>query len=162
MTFIYQPTCNICGLTSGYQGEDIKSIVPGKASAKLDLRLVPNRTPDLTLDLLRRHLDRRGYSDIQLKPDVWLRPSRSPIAHPFIQTAIATAEQVYGQPPVVYPNHGGSGPMSTLCDDLFMPGITVGVGYHGMNMHAPNENIRLEDYFRGVEYVVNFIEAWAK
>jgi len=42
-----------------------------------------------------------------------------------------------------------------------MPGVSTGVGYHGVNMHAPNENIRLEDYFRGIEFVVGFIRRWA-
>jgi acetylornithine deacetylase/succinyl-diaminopimelate desuccinylase-like protein len=161
VNFVYKPTCNICGLTSGYQGEGVKTIVPSQASAKLDLRLVPDLQPELVLDLLRQHLDRRGYGDIRIKPDVSLKPSRSPVDHPFIQTAISVADRVYGQPPVVYPNHGGSGPMSTLCDDMGMPGITAGVGYHGMNLHAPNENIRLTDYWRGIAYVATFIQAWA-
>lgn len=162
VNFIYKPTCNICGLTSGYQGEGVKSIVPSRASAKLDLRLVPDLTPNLTLDLLRQHLDRRGYSDIRIEPEVSLNPSRSRLDSPFVQAAIAVAHEVYGRPPVIYPNHGGSGPMSILCDDLGMPGVTVGVGYHGMNMHAPNENIRLTDYWQGIEYVVEFIRAWGQ
>jgi acetylornithine deacetylase/succinyl-diaminopimelate desuccinylase-like protein len=162
VNFIYQPTCNICGLTSGYQGKGVKSIVPSRASVKLDLRLVPDLTPELILDLLRQHLDRRGYTDIDIHPDLSLRASRSSIEHPFVQTAIQVAEEVYGEPPAVYPNHGGSGPMSVLCDDLGMPGISAGVGYDGMNMHAPNENIRLVDYFQGIEYVVALIKAWAQ
>jgi len=107
VNFIYQPTCNICGLTSGYQGDGVKSIVPSRRGPSSDLRLVPDLSPELVLDLLRRHLDRRGYDDIRIIPDLSLRASRSPIDHPFLQAAIEVAEQVYGQPPIVYPNHGG-------------------------------------------------------
>lgn len=61
---VFEPTCTICGLTSGYQGPGSKTVLPAKASAKVDFRLVPDQTPEEILRLLRAHLDAEGFSDI--------------------------------------------------------------------------------------------------
>jgi acetylornithine deacetylase/succinyl-diaminopimelate desuccinylase-like protein len=64
---VFEPTCTICGLTSGYQGEGSKTVLPSRASAKVDFRLVPNQTPEKVLKSLRTHLDQEGFSDVQIK-----------------------------------------------------------------------------------------------
>ena len=64
---IFEPTCTICGLTSGYQGPGSKTVLPAKASAKVDFRLVPDQTPKQVLQQLRDHLDREGYPDVAIK-----------------------------------------------------------------------------------------------
>jgi acetylornithine deacetylase/succinyl-diaminopimelate desuccinylase-like protein len=58
---VFQPTCTICGLTSGYQGPGSKTVLPAKASAKVDFRLVPDQTPPQVLKQLRAHLDAEGF-----------------------------------------------------------------------------------------------------
>src|SRR4030043_2176582 len=63
----FEPTCTICGLTSGYQGKGSKTVLPARASAKVDFRLVPDQTPEKVLQLLRAHLDNEGFSDIHIK-----------------------------------------------------------------------------------------------
>src|SRR5690606_23881767 len=57
---IFKPTCNICGITTGYQGPGSKTVLPAKASAKLDFRLVPGQDPEAIIKLLRAHLDEQG------------------------------------------------------------------------------------------------------
>ncbi len=64
---VFEPTCTICGLTSGYQGEGSKTVLPSRASAKVDFRLVPDQTPDQVLKSLRTHLDKVGFPDVQIK-----------------------------------------------------------------------------------------------
>lgn len=159
--FLYAPTCNICGLYSGFIEEGQKTVLPNYAMAKLDFRLVPDLRPALVLDLLRQHLDRRGFSDVEIVPMSAMEAARSDPEAPIVQAAIAVARQVYGHEPVVYPSHGGSGPMYPLVQGLGMDGITVGVGYAGMGMHAPNENIRLDDYFRHIEFLVELFHRFA-
>ena len=60
----HEPTCTICGLTSGYQGEGSKTVQPARASAKVDFRLVPDQIPEEIFELLRAHLDRNGFEDV--------------------------------------------------------------------------------------------------
>ncbi|GAF75936.1 unnamed protein product, partial [marine sediment metagenome] len=61
---VFEPTCTICGLTSGYQGPGSKTVLPARASAKVDFRLVPDQHPLEILDQLRKHLDNQGFDDV--------------------------------------------------------------------------------------------------
>jgi acetylornithine deacetylase/succinyl-diaminopimelate desuccinylase-like protein len=117
---------------------------------------VPDLTPEAVVGLLRRHLDRRGFQDVEIVSWDGMVAARSDVRAPVVQAVIAAAQQVYDQEPVVHPSHGGSGPMHALVQALGMDGIMVGVGYSGEHMHAPNENIRLDDYFRHIEFLVEF------
>ncbi len=159
--FLYAPTCTICGLLSGFTGEGSKTVLPAKAMAKLDFRLVPDLTPRLLLDLLRSHLDRRGYTDIEIVPLSATETARSNPAAPIVGAVSAAARAVYGHEPVVYPSHGGSGPMYPLTQGLGVDAVTVGVGYSGANIHAPNENIRLDDYFNHILFLVELFRRFA-
>ena len=160
--FITAPTCTICGLRSGFIDEGEKTVLPSAAMVKLDFRLVPELTPELAASLLRAHLDRRGYSDIEIHPSAGMVSARSDVNAPLVQTAITAACVVYGHEPVVYPSHGGSGPMHALVQGVGTPaGLIAGVCHPGMRMHAPNENIRLDDYFRHIEFLVEFMRRFA-
>ena len=160
--FETQPTCTICGLRSGYIEDGEKTVLPSRATVKLDLRLVPDLTPELALELLRAHLDRRGYDDVEIVPCASSPAARSDSTAPVVVAAAAAARAVYGHEPVVYPTHGGSGPMYPLVQGLGISGgVMVGVGYAGMGMHAPNENIRLADYFQHIEFLVEFMRLFA-
>ncbi len=160
--FQTQPTCTICGLRSGHTGEGDKTVLPNSAMAKLDFRLVPDLTPELALELLRDHLDRHGYHDVEIVPFASIPAARSDLSARVVSVAAAAASAVYGREPVVYPTHGGSGPMYPLVQGLGIPGgVMVGVGYADMRLHAPNENIRLADYFHHIEFLVEFMRLFA-
>ncbi|MBC8249172.1 MAG: M20/M25/M40 family metallo-hydrolase [Anaerolineales bacterium] len=154
---LYEPTCTICGFRSGYIEEGSKTVLPSTATAKLDFRLVPNLTPELVGQLLRQHLDRRGFEDIEIAFGVGEHSARAPLDAPIVQAAISAAEAVYSQPPVIYPTMAGSGPMYPLSEALGIPAVLAGIGYPGANVHAPNENIRLADYFEGIKFVGELI-----
>ena len=154
---LYEPTCTICGLESGYTGEGSKTVLPNTAMAKVDLRLVHNLTPDLAHDLLRRHLDRRGFDDIEIVPLGGEHPSQTDPDAPVVHAAVAALRATYGQAPVVWPTSAGSGPMYPLCEGLGIPAVSFGVGYSGSNGHAPNENIRIQDYIEGIKCMGEFI-----
>lgn len=160
--FLTAPTCTICGLRSGFIDEGEKTVLPSAALVKLDFRLVPDLTPELVTRLLREHLDRRGFTDVEIKSFVGMVGARSDVNAAVVQAAIAAARTVYRHEPVVYPSHGGSGPLYNLVQGVGTPGaIIAGVGYPGMRMHAPNENIRLDDYFRHIEFLVEFMRRFA-
>jgi len=158
---LYEPTCTICGMRSGYIEEGTKTVLPNTAMVKLDLRLVPNLTPELALALLRKHLDRRGFTDIEVIPFAGERPARSPADAPIVLAAIEAAEAVYGESPVVYPLMPASGPIYPLSEGLGIPAVLAGIGYPGDNAHAPNENIRIADYMEGIRFVGELIRRFS-
>ena len=159
--FLYAPTCTICGLRSGFIDEGMKTVLPATATAKLDFRLTPDLTPQLTLDLLRGHLDRRGFTDVEIVPMSAMSVARADPAAAIVSAVAAAAHAVYGHEPVVYPSHCGSGPMYPLTQGLGVDAVTVGVGYSGANIHAPNENIRLDDYFQHILFLVELFRRFA-
>jgi acetylornithine deacetylase/succinyl-diaminopimelate desuccinylase-like protein len=155
----FQPTCTICGLKSGYQGEGSKTVLPNAASAKVDFRLVPDLTPDLVTELLRAHLDRRGFQDVQIASLHGTMPARSPLDALVVEAGKAAARATYGADPVIYPTSPGSGPLHTLCPQT--PTVMAGVGNANSRLHAPNENIWLQDYFEGIRFVGELIRRFA-
>jgi acetylornithine deacetylase/succinyl-diaminopimelate desuccinylase-like protein len=107
---VFEPTCTICGLSSGYQGEGSKTVLPARASAKVDFRLVPNQKPEDVLINLRKHLDIEGFDDIEIIYLGGEPPARTDPDDPFVNLVIETAEPVYNHPMQIKPLIGGSGP----------------------------------------------------
>ncbi|HYR92982.1 MAG TPA: M20/M25/M40 family metallo-hydrolase [Methylomirabilota bacterium] len=157
----FEPTCTICGLTSGYSGPGSKTVLPAVASAKLDFRLVPDLEPELVGRLLRAHLDRRGFTDIEITPFHGERPSRWAADTDVARAAVAACMDAYATEPVVYPLMVGSGPMSQVCDQLKIPVVGFGAGNASSANHAPNENIAVTDYVDHIRAFGRFIHAFA-
>jgi acetylornithine deacetylase/succinyl-diaminopimelate desuccinylase-like protein len=161
--YLYEPTCTICGLYSGYIGEGSKTVLPNHAFAKIDFRLVPDLTPDLVVDLLRKHLDRRGFQDIDIVlTETGEHVARSPLDSGIVRAAVAAMQEVYPTPVSIWPTSAGSGPMYPLCQAFGIPAVSAGCGWHDSRAHAPNESIRLEDYFEGIQFVRALIDRFAK
>ena len=158
---ILEPTCNIDGLSAGYEGGGPKTVIPCQASAKVDFRLVPDQTPDEVLAKLRRHLDAHGFADIEVSRLSAERPARTPIDHPFVEVVRSAARQVYPVEPVISPTMAGTGPLHPFADTLGLPTADCGVGYPESRIHAPDENIRLVDFVRGAQHVAAILERFA-
>ncbi len=154
---VFEPTCTICGLTSGYQGPGSKTVQPARASAKVDFRLVPDQTPEDVLNKLRAHLDTQGFDDIRIDFLGGEPPARTDPDHPFVQMVVDTAESVYGTKMQVVPMVGGSGPSHPFIHHLGLPVVTAGIGYPGQLAHAPNENIRIDLYLKGAKHIARII-----
>lgn len=155
--YILGPTCTICSLDAGHTDAGAKTVVPGRAVARLDFRLVPDLTPELTRDLVRAHLDRRGFTDIEIVELAAARVTKSRADSFVAQAAADAAIETYGAPPVVYPLDPASGPVSAVCEaagrgDEPAPLVSFGISYAGSNPHGPDENIRIEDFLQGVKY----------
>ena len=157
----FEPTCTICGLISGYSGEGSKTVLPAVARAKVDFRLVPDLTPELVLRLLRAHLDRRGFSDVQIVPYHGESPSRWPGDSAVARASIDACRATYGEEPIVYPLLAGSGPMSQVCDRLGIPATGFGSGNASSANHAPNENIAVRDYVDHIRAFGRFVHLFA-
>jgi acetylornithine deacetylase/succinyl-diaminopimelate desuccinylase-like protein len=138
-----RPTVNIEGLVGGYTGPGGKTILPGKAIAKLDLRLVPDMTASESLALLKAHLAKKGFGDI----DVNMTGGYDPNSTSADSTVIRAATAVYkknGIDPIILPRLAGSWPGYVFTGDpLRLPAGHFGLG-HGNGAHAPDEYYVIE------------------
>jgi len=159
---VFTPTCTICGLTSGYQGPGSKTVLPARASAKVDFRLVPDQDPEDIRKKLRAHLDEHGFTDVQIADLGGDPPARTDPDDPFIQLVAKVAEEVYEQPMQLVPLVGGSGPSHPFVHDLGLPVATAGLGYPDTKAHAPNENIRVDLYLKHARHMARVIKEFAK
>ncbi|MDR7543690.1 MAG: M20/M25/M40 family metallo-hydrolase [Armatimonadota bacterium] len=158
---LFEPTCTICGLTAGYQGPGSKTVLPRRASAKVDFRLVPAQRPEDILAKLRDHLQREGFGDIAVRVCGMEEPWKTPADAPIVKVVAETAEEVYGVPPVILPTQAGTGPMHVVCAPSNLPAVGTGIGHARANVHGPNENIRLDDYIQGIKHVALILERFA-
>lgn len=146
---MFEPTCNICGLTSGYQGDGSKTIIPAKASAKIDMRLVPNQDPEQIMQSLRDWLAEHA-PQVELISHGSYLPSRTPIEQPVCQSIIRAVAEAYGQEPVIQPRLGGSAPDYLLTKHLGLPSIWAPYANADGNNHSPNEKMGVQDYLQGI------------
>jgi acetylornithine deacetylase/succinyl-diaminopimelate desuccinylase-like protein len=140
---VSRPTVNIEGLVGGYTGPGGKTILPGKAVAKLDLRLVPDMTAAEALESLKSHLAKKGFGDI----DVHMSGGYDPTSTPADSSIIRSAAAVYRRnaiDPVIFPRLAGSWPGYVFTGEpLKLPAGHFGLG-HGNGAHAPDEYYLVE------------------
>jgi acetylornithine deacetylase/succinyl-diaminopimelate desuccinylase-like protein len=149
----FAPTCNIAGLGSGYTGEGVKTVLPARAMAKIDFRLVPDQQPAKIERALREHLHAQGYDDITVTVLGSAEPVVTPLDHPFVRRVAALSEQFAARPPVLTPLVGGTLPLlGALRRFVGVPGLAApgNPTYWNNQMHAPNEHIRLADLDQAV------------
>ena len=158
---VFNPTCNIAGLTAGYQGDGMKTVIPARATAKIDFRLVPDQDPKDIFAKLRAHLDAAGFPDVEV---TWLGamwPARVPPDDPFVLLTMRAAEAVYGVPSMRIPLTGGSSPVYAFAGPLGIPVVEAGVGYAGSRTHAPDEHVRLPDFLNAARHIARILEGFA-
>lgn len=139
---LFQPTINVDGMWAGYTGQGMKTIVPHKATAKVDSRLVPNMTPDTAERALRAHLDAGGFRDVVIRRLSGYPPAQTSVSAPLVQAAIGVYNK-YGKTPLVQPRLAGSAPYYVFTDRLGLPLVTGGIG-HGAGQHAFDEYFVVE------------------
>lgn len=142
LRYLFDTTLNIDGIWGGYTGEGVKTILPHKATAKLDSRLVPNQTPEASLALIRRHLDDNGFRDIAIRKLSGYPPAQTSVDTPLVRAGLAVYNK-YGLKPSVSPRLAGSAPYYVFTDRLKLPLLAGGIG-HGSGAHAPNEYMVVE------------------
>jgi len=147
---LFTPTCNIAGVTTGYQGPGSKTVLPAEATAKLDFRLIPNQDPADVAMQLRKHLDSHGFDKVEIQWSDGEKPARSDPDSAVGKTMIDCVRELYAEP-VLWPFMPATGPMHPVVADLGIPTVLpVGVGRPDNRIHAPNENIHAADYVNAV------------
>lgn len=162
--YFFEPTCNIAGIVAGFTVPGAsKTVLPKEALAKLDLRLVPNQDPDDVVAKVRKHLDAHGFPDIEITGYSLEHPVRSPSDSLIGRAALAACREVFEGPPVPAPMMIGTGPMYAVAKTLSIPTVSpAGVCRPDSNIHAPNENVRVDDFLAIIEYTVAWIRAYAE
>jgi acetylornithine deacetylase/succinyl-diaminopimelate desuccinylase-like protein len=154
---LLMPTANIAGIHAGYGGPGSKTIVPSEAFVKMDFRLVKGQSSDAVVQLIRDHLKKCGFGDLEVIDHHGVEAAKTPVDSPVVGTA-AEAWRSLGTEPVVYPTIGGSGPTALFTEGLGIPTIMTGaVANTNSRIHAPNESVRLDDYFEAVSYFAEFL-----
>jgi acetylornithine deacetylase/succinyl-diaminopimelate desuccinylase-like protein len=160
----FGPTSNIAGLLSGYTEEGVKTVLPARAMAKMDFRLVPDQDPQDILQKLRAHLDAEGYEDVEVLSLGGAEPVVTPIDDPFVQRIIDIAASFSDKKPAVSPIIGGTLPLlGALRRYVGVPGLSApgNAAYWDSGAHAPNEHIRLTDLTRAVRFNCHMFEGLA-
>ena len=147
-----RPTCDVNGLTAGYQGEGAKTIIPARASAKISFRLVPNMDPSKVTPSFRQFVASRCLPGIRheireygASPAVLVS-----VDSPSVQAAVRAIEAGFGRKPV-FIREGGSIPVvSTFKRELGVDTLLLGWGQNDDNLHSPNEKFSLADFHRGI------------
>ena len=138
-----QPTVNIEGLVGGYTGPGGKTILPHRAAAKIDMRLVPDMTAADTLAKLKAHLAKHGFGDVEVNMSGGYDPTQTDPDSRVIQTQLATYRQL-GVDPLLWPRSAGSWPGCVFTNaPLSLPAGHFGMG-HGTGAHAPDEYYLIE------------------
>jgi acetylornithine deacetylase/succinyl-diaminopimelate desuccinylase-like protein len=133
-----QPTINIEGLVGGYTGPGGKTVLPHRAVAKIDMRLVPDMTAADTLAKLKAHLAKHGFADIEVNMSGGYDPTQTDPDTPIVKAMLATYTRL-GYKPQVLPRSAGSWPGYRFTNaPLSLPALSFGLG-HGTGAHAPDE-----------------------
>ncbi len=146
-----RPTCDINGLTSGYQGVGAKTIIPARASAKVSCRLVPDQDPQAIFAAMQQYVRERLWPGIKaeivshgLAPAVLMD-----VKSPGMRAARKAIARAFGREPVLI-REGGSIPVvATFKEVLGVDTLLLGWGQNDDNLHAPNEKFSLDDFHRG-------------
>jgi acetylornithine deacetylase/succinyl-diaminopimelate desuccinylase-like protein len=137
------PTCNIAGFSSGWEGPGAKTVLPSKALVKIDFRLVPKMDPLKQLSRLKKHLKDNGFGDIKVQLIHGEAASRTKISDPFVNIVKKAADESFGIS-ITSISSSGTGPMHSFSKVLKAPCISIGGTYVYARIHSPNEFARID------------------
>ena len=133
--------------------------MPHEARARLDFRLIPNIQPDAAIRKLKAHLARHGFGHIEVVAfDGAEPPYKISAKESMAQAIIAAATEVYGELPVV----NGVSAEGAILRHVWIPCVLTGFANTGANLHAPDENIRLDKYVQGIKYAAAIMEHFGR
>lgn len=161
------PTLNIRGLDALYIGDEVRTLIPATATAEIDIRLVPSSDPARLIDLVKKHVEGKGYYVINRPPTEEERMKyprivsfQSSISYLAFQTPFDSEcgkwlsramVKTFGKQPIQIRTAGGSIPISPFVTTLGIPAVGVPTVNADNNQHAENENIRVGNYIDGVK-----------
>jgi acetylornithine deacetylase/succinyl-diaminopimelate desuccinylase-like protein len=159
-----RPALTLNGITGGYQGTGIKTVIPARALAKISIRIVPDQNP-LEIDkLFRQHIARVAPSTVSVRVRTLAasNPALVNRNHPALRAAAFAYQKGFGATPV-FLRSGGSVPAASIFQKtLGIPTVLMGFALPDDQLHAPNEKFHLPNFFRGIETSIWYLAAAAK
>ncbi len=155
-----RPTLEVNGVWGGYTGAGAKTVIPSEAHAKISMRLVPNQSADEIAKKVAAYVRKIAPKAVKVTVQnlhggsAWLAETD----HPALVAAGNAVERAFGRKPV-FTREGGSIPViATFSRELGVPCVLLGVGLPDDNLHAPNEKMDLDNFFRGIEAAAYLLE----
>ncbi|MBP6431935.1 MAG: dipeptidase [Ferruginibacter sp.] len=159
-----RPTLELNGIWGGYTGEGAKTVLPGKAFAKISARLVPNQDSHKITDILIAHLEKIAPPYITVKAALHHggEPYMTPIDSKAYKAAAKAMETTFGKKPIPV-RGGGSIPICALFEkELGIKIVFMGFGLDSDNLHSPNEKFNIENFYKGIETIPYFHKYFAE
>jgi acetylornithine deacetylase/succinyl-diaminopimelate desuccinylase-like protein len=156
---MFQPTLEICGFNSGYTGHGSKTVLPSSTNVKISMRLVKNQNSRNIFDKFTAHMKAHGFDDFEIDWRYGYNPCKTPIDHPMSRAIVPAVQKAFQKAPILYPVTGGSNPSSVLADVLGLPIVKVPYGSHDEANHAPNENLVVDLFIRGIKCSATVFDA---
>lgn len=159
-----RPTLDVCGIWGGYTGEGSKTVLPSKANAKISMRLVPNQDSQKISSLFQKHFESIAPASVKVKvtPCHGGEAYVSPIDMPAYKAAEKAYETTFGKRPIPT-RSGGSIPIISGFERILgIKSILMGFGLGEDAIHSPNENYKLEHFFKGIETIPYFYKFYAE
>ncbi|GGF54687.1 peptidase M20 [Azorhizobium oxalatiphilum] len=160
-----RPTLEINGITSGYAGSGVKTIIPAQASAKITCRLVPDQAPAVIAERVRAHLAAQALPGVEVEVQVLpnaARPYLIPMDHPANQAAAEVLTELYGRAPYYTRSGGSIAILDLFRQELDAFTVIYGFGLPDENFHAPDEFLRLSGFRLGQEGYGRLLERIAE
>jgi acetylornithine deacetylase/succinyl-diaminopimelate desuccinylase-like protein len=158
-----RPSADVNGVWAGYTGEGSKTVIPAEAHAKVSFRLVADQEPDKLRPLFEQWVREQvpDGCEVAFRWFGGVRPCLTPIDHPGNQAAARAVERAFGAAPL-FSREGGSGPERALSDALGAPCVYLGVILPEDHIHAPNERLHLDLYFKCLRAAAYSLEEFAR
>lgn len=159
-----RPTFDLCGMWGGYTGEGAKTVLPSKAYAKLSCRLVPNQNNEKISVLVKDYFEKNApdYVTVKVTPLHGGQAYGCPVDVPEYKAAEAAYLDTYGKLPIPM-RSGGSIPIIARFEEVLgIKAILMGFGLGEDAIHSPNENYRLDHFYKGIETIIAFYQHYAK
>jgi acetylornithine deacetylase/succinyl-diaminopimelate desuccinylase-like protein len=132
------PTFEVHGLTGGYHGPGVKTIVPGHGELKVSMRLVPNQTPEKAFALLKRHVATIN-PQVKVEREGMLHPFKGLFEGPYVEAVKRAAKAGFGKEPAFIREGGSIGAVVTMQKAWKVPILFMGLSLPEHGYHAPNE-----------------------
>jgi acetylornithine deacetylase/succinyl-diaminopimelate desuccinylase-like protein len=159
-----RPTLEVNGIWGGYTGEGAKTVLPGKAFAKISTRLVPNQKTEMLTKILIEHLEKMAppYVTVKATEHHGGDPYLTPVDSVEYKAASKAMETAFGKPPIPV-RGGGSIPITALFESVLgLKTVFLGFGLDSDNLHSPNEKFDIANFYKGIETIPYFHQYFAE